>query len=361
MSGGSGKGDIASFATAVAGGKGDGVWVSLRKHRAFGDGHDKLFGFESIEGSAFRDTLIGNRQGNVIDGGPGDDHLIGGGGPDTLDRRPGQRRLQGSQGPHRLLRQGKGAESLRLRPARPGRRRRRPACRSSAAAARTTSASPSTKPPRPSSVTAAKGLAIGPGCSRPPQVANQVTCPAVGPGRWLMADLGPGNDKLRIEGSMLAVGSVRLAGGYGNDVIHGGPEDDLIESGPGSDRLYGGAGADGLVGGLPGPDLPLRRSQRRPAGGRRRLRRRRPGRRPRSRRRLLRRDPGAPRPALHLLPSPRGLDRRDQGLSPSPPLAHRRGHGGLLRQRRPDRQLSAPTACSASPAKTSSSATAATT
>ncbi len=68
-----------------------------------------------------------------------------------------------------------------------------------------------------------------------------------------MADLGPGNDKLRIEGSMLAVGSVRLAGGYGNDVIHAGPEDDLVESGPGSDRLYGGAGADGLVGGLPGP------------------------------------------------------------------------------------------------------------
>ena len=65
MSGGAGKGDIASFATAVAGGKGDGVWASLAAHRARGDGHDKLFGFESIEGSAFRDTLIGNKQGNV--------------------------------------------------------------------------------------------------------------------------------------------------------------------------------------------------------------------------------------------------------------------------------------------------------
>jgi Ca2+-binding RTX toxin-like protein len=68
-----------------------------------------------------------------------------------------------------------------------------------------------------------------------------------------MADLGPGNDRLRIEGSMLAVGSVRLAGGYGNDVIRGGPEDDLIQSGRGADKLYGGAGSDGLVGGLPGP------------------------------------------------------------------------------------------------------------
>ena len=62
MSGGAGKGDIASFATAVAGGKGSGVWASLRAHRARGDGHDKLFGFESLEGSAFRDTLIGNQQ-----------------------------------------------------------------------------------------------------------------------------------------------------------------------------------------------------------------------------------------------------------------------------------------------------------
>ena len=102
-------------------------------------------------------------------------------------------------------------------------------------------------------ITAAEPLAIGPGCERPPRGASQVSCPAEGPGRWLMADLGPGNDKLRVEGSLLAVGSVRFAGGDGNDVIHGGPEDDLIEAGRGADKLYGGAGADGLVGGLPGP------------------------------------------------------------------------------------------------------------
>jgi Ca2+-binding RTX toxin-like protein len=68
-----------------------------------------------------------------------------------------------------------------------------------------------------------------------------------------MADLGPGADKLRVEGSLLAVGSSRFAGGRGNDEIHAGPEDDLIEAGPGADKLYGGDGADGLVGGLPGP------------------------------------------------------------------------------------------------------------
>ena len=68
-----------------------------------------------------------------------------------------------------------------------------------------------------------------------------------------MADLGPGNDSLRVEGSLASVEIVRIAGGPGNDTIHGGPEEDLIESGTGGDHLYGADGADGLVGGLPGP------------------------------------------------------------------------------------------------------------
>ncbi len=252
MSGGAGKRDIASFATAVAGGKGDGVWASLAKHRARGDGHDKLFGFESLEGSAFRDTLIGNKQGNVIDGGLGDDHLIGGGGPDQLDGGQGSDGCKGAKG-------------------------------------RTTSCGKE-RPPKASAyvqldatgggggglqivggegpddftvafdeasqtfgVSAAKGIAIGSGCTRVGGSAKQVSCATEGPARWLIADLGPGNDKLRVEGSLLAVGGVRLAGGFGDDEIHAGPEDDLVEAGPGADKLYGGAGADGLVGGLPGP------------------------------------------------------------------------------------------------------------
>jgi Ca2+-binding RTX toxin-like protein len=80
-----------------------------------------------------------------------------------------------------------------------------------------------------------------------------VVCAVDGPARWVMADLGPGNDRLRVEGSLAAVGGVRLAGGLGNDTIKGGPEDDLIEAGFGADRLYGGAGSDGLIGSTPGP------------------------------------------------------------------------------------------------------------
>ena len=104
---------------------GAGVWVSLAQHRARGDGHDRLFRFENVEGSAFRDVLIGDGRANVIDGGPGDDTLRGGGGRRPAARRPGRRRLPGGERPHRLLRQGNAAESVLLHRARRDPRRRR--------------------------------------------------------------------------------------------------------------------------------------------------------------------------------------------------------------------------------------------
>ena len=252
MSGGAGHGDIASFATDVAAGRGGGDWVSLAKHRAYGDGHDKLFGFEALEGSAFADTLIGSKAANTIDGGPGDDHLIGGGGQDTLDGGQGSDSCKGAKGRTTSCgreRAPKASAYVQLDPT-PG---------GGAGLQIVGGAGPDEftvsfdEAAEVFNVSAVKGLAIGPGCTRPPKVANQVSCPTLGPARWLMADLGPGDDSLQVEGSMTAVGGVRIAGGYGNDTIHGGPEDDLIESGRGSDHLYGGPGADGLVGGLPGP------------------------------------------------------------------------------------------------------------
>ncbi|MDX6589464.1 MAG: hypothetical protein QOI84_738 [Solirubrobacterales bacterium] len=252
MSGGSGSGDIASFATARAGGKGSGVWASLRAHRAFGDGHDKLFGFESLEGSAFRDTLIGNPQANAIDGGPGDDHLIGGGGKDTLDGGQGSDACDGAKG--RTASCGKerppsASAYVELDPTPGG----GAGLQVIGGGGQDQFVVAFDEASETFGVTAKRGLAIGPGCSHAPGNPDVVSCPAGGPARWLMADLGPGNDSLRVEGSLELVGSVRFAGGLGNDTIHGGPEDDLIESGPGSDHIYGGDGADGLVGGLPGP------------------------------------------------------------------------------------------------------------
>lgn len=253
MSGGAGKGDIASFATKVAGGRGSGVWVSLEKGIARGDGRDKLFKFEAIEGSAFRDTLIGDKRANVIHGGAGDDLIVGGGGRDTIDGGQGSDRCRGAKGRTTSCgreRAPNASAYVQLNP-QPGiggaglqvvggdgvDRFRVGFDESSSSFV----------------VEAEKGLALGPGCTRPKGAATEAVCPAGGAALWLMADLGPGNDRLEVAGSLEKVGSVRLAGGLGNDVIRGGPEHDLIEAGPGADKLYGGAGEDGLIGGMPGP------------------------------------------------------------------------------------------------------------
>jgi len=254
MDGGPGKGDIASFATDVGAGQGGGVKASLAKHRARGDGHDRLFRFESLEGSAFDDVLVGNPQANTIAGGAGDDTIRGGGGRDELRGGAGSDGCQGAKG----------------RTASCGRER---APRASAYVELDAGIGPAWMrgggleivggggPDRFSvsfdegsstfTVTAAKGIAVGPGCGR--LTAVEVECATGGPARWLMADLGPGDDGFQALGSLAGAQNVRIAGGLGNDTIKGGPEDDLIEGGYGADRLYGGAGADGLIGSRPGP------------------------------------------------------------------------------------------------------------
>lgn len=251
MDGGPGKGDVASFATAVAAGRGGGVWVSLAAHRARGDGHDRLFRLEHIEGSAFADTLIGDKRANVIDGGAGDDTIRGGKGRDRLIGGQGSDGCRGAK--------GRTSSCGRERPPNASAYVELDRTRGGGGLAivggdgrddLTVAFDPQSAV---FGVSAAKGIAIGAGCARPGGAPNQVVCSADGPARWLMADLGPGNDRLRVEGSLAGAENIRIAGGRGNDVIRGGPEDDLIESGPGSDRLYGGAGSDGLIGGLPGP------------------------------------------------------------------------------------------------------------
>lgn len=257
MSGGPGKHDIASFATAVAGGKGTGIWASLRRHVARGDGHDKLYEFEDLEGSAFRDTLIGDGGPNAIDGGPGNDQLIGGGGHDTLDGGQGTDGCRGAAG--RTISCGReappaGSAYVQVDEAPNG----GGGVQIVGGGGRDDLTVSFEEASETLTVTAKARLAAGPGCVHPTDVApsfapQRVECPLDGPARWLMADLGPGNDRFVAKGSLVAVGFVRVAGGFGDDVIRGGPEDDLLQAGPGADRLYGGPGADGLVGGLPGP------------------------------------------------------------------------------------------------------------
>jgi Ca2+-binding RTX toxin-like protein len=275
MDGGPGQGDIASFATSVAGLKGSGVWVSLPRHKAFGDGHDRLFRFESIEGSAFHDTLIGDGHSNVIDGGPGNDTIRGGGGRDTLNGGQGDDHCQG--GPTRIscgheatpvgsayvrldpdpegggglqIVGGSGRDDLTVEYLEGEAIEVPPPSTESPV-------NPAGKPFGPPTgefvVDGATPLAVGEGCTRTAGNPKEVKCPLYGPARWLMADLGPGNDEFTVKGSLEAVDFVRVNGGEGDDTIHGGPEEDLLQSGPGADHIYGGDGSDAVIGGLPGP------------------------------------------------------------------------------------------------------------
>jgi Ca2+-binding RTX toxin-like protein len=250
MDGGPGAHDIASFATDVGAGRDGGVQVDLARHRARGDGHDRLFRFEDIEGSAFDDTLIGNGRANVIDGGAGDDTIRGGGGVDELTGGQGSDSCSGARG--RTVSCGREARItasayVELDPA-PG-----------GGGGLQLLGGPGDdhfvvsfdEASSTFGVSAMQGIALGPGCER--VSAARASCPSDGPARWLTADLGPGDDSLIVEGSLAGAQNVRIAGGLGNDTIRGGPEDDLIEAGFGADKLYGGAGADGLIGSTPGP------------------------------------------------------------------------------------------------------------
>ena len=255
MDGGPGKGDIASFATDVGAGRdGGGVKVELARHRARGDGHDRLYRFEDLEGSAFDDVLIGDRHANDIDGGAGEDTIRGGGGGDRIfggegsDRCDGAKARTSSCGPEKKPKSSAYVELDPTLDQAPG-----------GGGGLQIVGGPGNdhfvvafdEATSTFGVTATKGIALGPGCDRVSPV--QATCPSDGPARWLTADLGSGSDSFQAEGSLEGAQNVRIAGGYGNDTIHGGPEDDLIEAGFGADKLYGGAGADGLVGSRPGP------------------------------------------------------------------------------------------------------------
>jgi Ca2+-binding RTX toxin-like protein len=80
INGGAGS-DTASYARAPAKVRVDltlGGWQNTG-----GAGVDKLIQIENILGSAFDDTLVGNGEANIIEGGPGADWIYGGGGSDT--------------------------------------------------------------------------------------------------------------------------------------------------------------------------------------------------------------------------------------------------------------------------------------
>ena len=192
------SGDIASFATDVGAGKSGGVKVSLAKHKARGDGHDRLFRFEALEGSAFDDILVGNKQAQRDRRRPRQRHAASAAAaPTRSNGGQGKDGCKGAKGRTTSCGKEREAESLR------------PTSRSTATPggggglAIVGGGGPDhfvvayDPRPRSSGSPPRKGIAIGPGCSpRPADSPTQVTCALGGPARWLMADLGPGNDSL---------------------------------------------------------------------------------------------------------------------------------------------------------------------
>ncbi len=96
--GGDGQ-DTASYARANAA-----VDVNLTLHSATGgDGSDKLYDIENIDGSAFADNLTGDATNNALSGAAGNDTLLGKEGNDSLSGGDGDDILVGGDGADLLM------------------------------------------------------------------------------------------------------------------------------------------------------------------------------------------------------------------------------------------------------------------
>jgi Ca2+-binding RTX toxin-like protein len=82
---------------ALFGGPG-GITVDLNSGTATGSGNDSLDGVESVEGTDFADTMIGDNLNNFIYGLGGDDHIEGGRGNDFIGGGDGTDQADGGDG-----------------------------------------------------------------------------------------------------------------------------------------------------------------------------------------------------------------------------------------------------------------------
>ena len=97
--------DTASYAGSAGDTNGAGVVVNLLAGSATGNDAegDVLVGIENLEGSAHKDTLIGDTAANTLQGNAGDDRLVGGAGNDRLEGGLGNDRLVGGDGVDTLI------------------------------------------------------------------------------------------------------------------------------------------------------------------------------------------------------------------------------------------------------------------
>lgn len=197
--------DAADYSAAPAA-----VEVNLGRRRAGNDGTlngdgdpniDRITGVENIIGSAFDDTLEGDRLANVILGGAGNDTLNGSAGDDTLNGGVGNDTLGGGRGDD-MLEGGTGDDTLD-------------------------------------------------GGTGNDELDGQDGADTL--------QGGHGNDQLRGQAGddtmQGGAGDDLLFGGDGADVILGGAGNDQIHGQDGADTLYGDAGNDTIIGGDAGDTL----------------------------------------------------------------------------------------------------------
>lgn len=205
-----------------------GVTVDLSSGSAQGAAVlDTLRSLEWLEGSAFRDSLTGDRRENWIFGLAGGDVINGKGGPDVLFGERGRDKLVGSGGADTLvggpgrdrLVGGKGVDTVSYFDAKAG-----------------------------VTVNLATGAASGDGNDSLFSIEDIVGSPGIDS---LTGDSGPNLIEGRAGGDTIRGGSGDdlLFGMGGRDSIFGDAGDDGLDGGAGSDRLDGGAGSDVCVNG----------------------------------------------------------------------------------------------------------------
>lgn len=180
LNGGDGN-DTASYEHAAAA-----VRVNLSTFGALGDAAgDTYISIENVKGSAFNDSITGDDNANILDGGAGDDAINGGAGDDTLLGGAGDDQLGGGSGNDTIV-GGVGNDAI-----------------------------------------------FG------EEGNNQLSG---GDGNDVLVS-GAGNDIIGGD-----AGNDRINAGSGDDVIFGGAGDDELGGGAGNDIIVGDAGEDALFG-----------------------------------------------------------------------------------------------------------------
>ncbi len=243
LNGGNGN-DTASFVNAFTAGSTTGVTVDLNLQGAaqntIAAGNDTLIGIENLIGSALNDTLIGNADANIIEGGLGDDTLVGGAGNDTASYAgaaagvavnlalQGSAQATGSAGTDTLS----GFQNLQG---------------SAFADTLTGDAAENVLSGGDGDDTLNPGANTGGGVDLLDGGAGSDTASFAGFVAGVTAKLGGASDGTSsVGGSQIAVlrGIENLLGGDGNDILTGDANANVIDGGLGDDYLDGGAGID---------------------------------------------------------------------------------------------------------------------